>query len=234
MSLRLAIELGFPLIKVGSGELTCLPLHEEIAATGRPVLLSCGMATADEIRVPVACYREAGTELLLLHCVTAYPAPENEVNLRSIPFLNRTFQLPVGFSDHTRGYRAACLAVACGAVLIEKHLTLDHDLPGPDHKASSEPAELAELVKRVRETETILGAEGKFVTPSEREIRDKVRKSIVLAKAASAGHTITRDDVTFRRPGTGISPVSVDVVLGKTVARNLPHNHIIRREDLLP
>lgn len=232
-SLSRAIELNFPVIKIGSGELTCRPLHEEVSRSQRPVMLSCGMAELEEIEPVVELYRRSGTPLLLLHCVSSYPAPEAELNLRSIPFLSRAFGLPVGFSDHTRGFTAACLAVACGAALIEKHLTLDHELEGPDHRASLEPREFAELVAAIRETETILGQEGKHVAPAEREVRGKVRKSIVVSRAVPAGHALSRDDLTFRRPGTGVSPMDFESVLGRTAARDLPPGHVLLWEDLL-
>ncbi len=233
-SLRQAAALGFPVIKIGSGELTCLPLHEEVSRCGKPVMLSCGMAVLDEIRPIVDLYHRSGVPLLLLHCVSAYPAPEQELNLRSISFLNKEFDLPVGFSDHTAGFTAACLAVAAGAVLIERHLTLSRELPGPDHRASLEPEQFAEFVQRIRDTESILGEEGAFVAACEHEVRGKVRKSIVLRRPILPGHLLAREDLAFRRPGTGISPMEVTRVVGRSVTRDFPSGHLLRWEDLTP
>jgi sialic acid synthase SpsE len=232
-SIVLAHDLGFPAIKVGSGELTCLPLHEELCRRGTPVMLSCGMATPEEISPVVDRYRHSRVPVLLFHCVSAYPAPESELNLRSIGFLRHAFDVPVGFSDHTRGHTAACLALACGAVAIEKHLTLDRSLPGPDHQASAEPGEFAEMVRKIRETEAMLGTEGKGVAPSEREAREKVRKSIVLRHAVPSGRRLAPADLAFRRPGTGISPADAGAVVGRVTARDLPANHLLAWEDLL-
>ena len=231
-SLRQALDFGFSVLKFGSGELTCLPLHRRAASAGKPVILSCGMATDQEIEPVVELYRQARVQFMLLHCVTAYPAPEEQLNLRSISYLAERFACPVGFSDHTKRSRAACLAVACGAVLIEKHLTLDRTLPGPDHKASLEPEEFAAFINEVRKAETALGRWGKFVAPAEQEARRKVRKSIVLRRALSAGDRIKLGDLAFLRPATGISPLEVDRVLGRAVKRDLPSGHILTWDDL--
>ena len=231
-SLELALELNFPVIKIGSGELTCTPLHEAAARSGKPVVFSCGMATVEEIRPVVDLYLEKRTQVVLLHCVSAYPTREETVNLRAIPFLRRRFGIPIGFSDHTRGLRAAPLAVAAGAVLVEKHFTLNRSLPGPDHKSSLTPERFRVFVRSIRRAEIMLGREEKTVTEAEKEIREKVRKSIVLARPVPAGKKLEPSDLAFRRPGTGISPAQFPAVLGRPPRRDLPAGHVLKWEDL--
>jgi N,N'-diacetyllegionaminate synthase len=233
-SLRRALELRLPVIKLGSGELTSLPLHEEICQARAPTICSVGMAGIDDIRPVVEFYRRHETPLMLLHCVSSYPAPEAQLNLRAIRFLHRELACTVGFSDHALGSRAATLAVACGAALLEKHFTLDRTRPGPDHKASLDPAQFALYVKTVRETEVVLGAEEKRIAPAEREVRDKVRKSIVLRAALKAGTPLARDALAYRRPGTGISPMALPSVLGLRLRSDCPAGHRLRWEDLAP
>ncbi len=231
-SLARALELRFPVIKLGSGELTSLPLHEEICQARAPAICSVGMASMDEIRPVAEFYRRHEVPLMLLHCVSSYPAPEAQINLRTIPLLHRELGCPVGFSDHTLGSRAAVLAVACGAVMLEKHFTLDRTLPGPDHKASLDTAQFALYVATVREAETMLGIEEKCIAPAEREVRAKVRKSIVLREALRAGTPLTHDALAYRRPGTGMSPMAFQSLLGMKTRRDLPAGHVLGWEDL--
>lgn len=231
-SLKQALALDMPAIKFGAGELTCLPLHRMAARSGKPVIISCGMAETEEIRPIVQVYREAGAPFMLLHCVSAYPAAPEALNLRSIAFLGDAFQCPVGFSDHTMNIDMGALAVAAGASMIEKHVTTDNDLPGPDHKASMTPPDFMRYMDGIRKSETIMGDYGKHITAAELENRDKVRKRIVLHKTCDAGHTLTEGDIAFRRPGAGMSPMKIDAVIGKTLARPKQAGEPLLEEDL--
>jgi N,N'-diacetyllegionaminate synthase len=212
--------LGVELFKVPSGEVTNGPLLRHVAAKRRPVILSTGMCTLDEVAVTVATLREAGDPpLVILHCVSAYPAPVKDTNLRAMATLRARFGCPVGLSDHSLGLPIALAAVALGASVLEKHLTLDRTLPGPDHRASLEPAEFAALVRGVRAVESALGDGDKRPMPSELDTRAVARRSLVAARALSAGHLLGAGDVTVKRPGTGLAPDQLDRVLGRRLAR---------------
>lgn len=239
-------DLDLPTIKVGSGDLDNGPLLHRIAAAGRKVILSTGMATLDDVlaalqilahgfvargAVPSAAaipdaYRSArGQEALrkhvtLLHCTTEYPAPFADVNLRAMDAMRDVFGLPIGLSDHTPGIAVAIAAAARGACIIEKHLTLDRNLPGPDHRASLEPREFADLVRSVREVESALGDGNKRPMTSEIKNRVVARKSLVAARPIRCGELIDADAIAMKRPGTGLSPMRYWDWLGKTADRN--------------
>lgn len=225
--------LGVPLFKIPSGEITNLPFLRHVAAKGRPVVLSTGMATLDEVDQAVTAIRESGgPPLALLHCVSAYPAPPSEMNLRAMDTLRRAFDCPVGLSDHTLGIEVAVAAVALGASIIEKHFTVDRNLPGPDHGASLEPAGLRRLVASIRVVESALGDGVKRPTPSEIETRSVARKSLVAARAIRAGETLTPDAIAIKRPGTGIAPADLPKALGRPVRRSLAADEVIEWEAL--
>jgi N-acetylneuraminate synthase/N,N'-diacetyllegionaminate synthase len=205
-----------PAIKVGSDDLTNLPLLRYYASKGLPMIISTGMATLGEIEDAVRIIKSAGNDdLIILHCVSSYPADAEEVNLRRIKTIEQAFNVIVGFSDHTIGLVAAIGAVAFGAKVIEKHFTLDKDLPGPDHWFSADPGELRRLVEDVRLIEEALGSS--VITPTQKEwgMRDITRRSIVAKRDIAKGDIISEDMLTLKRPGTGLPPKFIEYVLGK-------------------
>lgn len=212
-------ELGVATFKVASADIIDRKLHEFIAGTGKECLLSVGMATMEEIAATLELYdsRNARNRIVLLHCVSAYPAEPSDLNLRVIETFREQFGCLVGFSDHTRGVECAIAAAALGACVIEKHFTLDKTMPGPDHAASSTPDEFAALVNAVRIVEQALGDGMKRICRSEEEMRAVSRKSIVAARDLPAGCALTDRDITFRRPGSGISPMQYPLLLGRSL-----------------
>lgn len=220
--------LDVALFKVPSGEITNLPLLRHVAAKGRPIILSTGMADLEEVEQAVATIRAAGDPpLAVLHCLSAYPAPVGEVNLRAMDSLASRFGCPVGFSDHTLGIEIAVAAAARGAAIIEKHLTLDKTLPGPDHRASLDPAEFSAMVRAIRAVESALGDGVKRPMPSEVDTRRVARKSLVAARALKAGERIAAGDLASKRPGTGISPADLPRVLGLRLTRDVAADEVI-------
>lgn len=221
-------KLGVQLFKLPSGEITNLPLLRHVASKGKPIILSTGMSTLAEVSEAVTAIRGAGDPpLALLHCLSAYPAPASEINLRAMDTLREQFGCPVGLSDHTLGIEVAIAAVARGAAIVEKHFTLDKRLPGPDHEASLAPTELAALVQAIRTVEAALGDGHKRLMPSEADTRRVARKSLVAVRPIRAGERLTADLVAIKRPGTGISPVDLPHVLGRTVCRDLAADEVI-------
>ncbi len=221
-SIDLLATLGIRRIKVPSGELTNVPYLRRIAALRIPVLLSTGMATLDEARAAVAVLEAAGcprSRLTLLQCSTEYPTPPGDVNLRAMLTLRDQLAVAVGYSDHTEGISVPVAAVALGASVIEKHLTLDRTLPGPDHRASLEPEQFAAMARAIREVELALGDGVKRPTSAEAETAAAARKSIVAARAIAAGERLTEDALAVKRPGTGISPLHWDEVVGLIATR---------------
>lgn len=235
-SARLLVSLGIRRIKVPSGELTNHPLLRELAAFGLPMIVSTGMATLPEVGEAVKVIRDAtsGAELplTLLHCTSNYPTAPEDVNLRAMRTLGDEFGVPVGYSDHTSGITVPIAAAALGATVIEKHFTLDRTMPGPDHQASLEPAELADMVRAIREVGRALGSGDKAPRPAEADVRDAVRRSVVLRRALPAGARIERDDLVLLRPGTGLPPADVDRVVGMRVRQALPDGHLLAWDDL--
>jgi len=213
-------SLNLPMFKIPSGEITNLPYLERIAACGKPVLLSTGMSEPAEIEAALQVLRHGGAgEVTVLHCNTEYPTPAKDANLKAMLDIRERFGCPVGYSDHTLGIEADIAAVALGAVVIEKHFTLDKNMSGPDHKASLSPSELMEMVCAVRRTERMLGSGHKEVSESERKNIAVARKSIVAARDIAAGEVFTADNLTVKRPGDGISPMRWYEVLGQTAKR---------------
>ena len=230
-SVDLLHELDVPAFKVGSGEITNLPLLRYIAKKGKPIILSTGMSTLGEIEEALDVIRSEGVEdIILLHCVSNYPARIEDVNLRAMGTLKQAFKLPVGFSDHTLGITAPIAAVALGACVIEKHFTLDRNLPGPDHKASLEPDELKEMVKDIREVEKALGNGIKKPTKEEEKIKKVARRSIVAKVDISKGAIITEDMLDVKRPGTGIEPKYLKFIIGRKTKEDIKKDDVIRFE----
>lgn len=234
-SLRLLVELGVPAIKIGSGDLTNLVLLRAAAAHRLPILLSTGMATLAEVDAAVADLRHHGDPpLVLLQCTSAYPAPPGDANLRAIVTLRERFGVPVGYSDHTTGIATATAAVTLGAAVIEKHLTLDASLAGPDHAASLEPSAFAEMVAAIRAVHAALGDGVKAARPGEEEVRRVARRSLVTARAVAAGETLGAADLDALRPAGGISPLRLDEVIGRRAARSLERGALLKPGDLEP
>lgn len=220
--------LGVPFWKVPSGEVTNLPYLEKIAGTGRPVVMSTGMCDTEEIRTAVEVLKKNGCkEIRLLHCNTEYPTPFEDVNLRAMETMREIFQCEVGYSDHTRGIEVPIAAVALGASIIEKHFTLDRTMEGPDHKASLEPAELQSMVKSIRNIEQALGSGEKKPSPSEEKNRVVARKSIVAGRDIREGEELTRENLSVKRPGSGISPMRWYEILGTRAIRDFKEDELI-------
>ena len=214
--------------KVPSGEITNYPYLIEIAKTGKKVILSTGMAELQEIGDAIQVLKSNGTDdITILHCTTQYPAPVKDVNLNAMKMLREKFGYPVGYSDHTQGIEVDIAAVALGAVVIEKHFTLDRNLPGPDHLASLEPQELKAMVDGIRKAELALGTGEKKLSRAELENRSVVRKSIVAKRNIRAGEILTADNITTKRPGTGISPMRWDEVIGTGAVRDFEEDDLI-------
>ena len=256
-SLRFLVgELGIDTVKIGSGEITNGPLLLAAARTGKDIVLSTGMSTLEEVREALAILafglvgwgdaapcrsafeaafasaegqKALRRHVTVLHCTTEYPAPFEEVNLRAMETLSKTFGLPVGFSDHTDGIAVAIAAAALGAVVIEKHFTLDHALPGPDHVASLEPDELAAMVAGIRHVEAALGDGVKKPTPSEMKNMAPARKSLVALCAIHAGEAFTPENLGAKRPGSGCTPLDYWDWLGCVADRDYATDEIIGR-----
>lgn len=221
-------ELGVPFWKIPSGEVTNLPYLEALAKTGRPVVMSTGMCEMREIEAAIRVLREHGTsDIRLLHCNTEYPTPFADVNLRAMETMRNAFGVEVGYSDHTKGIEVPIAAVALGATIIEKHFTLDRNMEGPDHKASLEPDELAAMVSAIRNIEQALGSGEKTASPSERKNIAVVRKSIVAKRAIKQGEVFSDENLTAKRPGTGISPMRWFEVIGQVAAKDYMRDEII-------
>jgi N,N'-diacetyllegionaminate synthase len=214
-------RLGVPAFKVASSELTNLPFLSALGQRGKPLIVSTGMATLGEVNDAVSAVANTGAPLVLLHCVSAYPTPLEQANVRAIDTLRSAFGVPVGFSDHSIGFDASLAAVARDACLLERHLTLDRTRRGPDHAVSLEPDELRELVRRVRAIEVALGDGRKAPQPAEHDTCAVARRSIVAARALAAGETLTADALVAKRPGDGLSPALLPELLGARLARSL-------------
>ncbi len=229
-SVDLLVSLGQNQFKIPSGEITNLPYLRHIGQLGKPVILSTGMATLGDIEAAIEVLKQAGTSranLTLLHCTTEYPTPMAEVNLRAMQSIHSAFGVAVGYSDHTQGIEVAIAAVSLGATVIEKHFTLDRNLPGPDHKASLEPAQLKAMVTAIRNIEVALGDGIKRLTPGEAMNKPVARKSLVASKAIKAGEVFSAQNVTAKRPGTGISPMRWDEIIGQAARKEYDEDDLI-------
>ncbi len=229
-SLNFLALLGAERFKIPSGEITNLPYLRHVGGFGKPVIMSTGMASLGEIEAALEVLETAGTpraQITVLHCNTEYPTPMQNVNLRAMCSIRDAFGVAVGYSDHTLGIEVSIAAVTLGATVIEKHLTLDRNLPGPDHEASLEPDEFAAMVRAIRNIEQAMGEGIKRPSPSEIKNRSVARKSLVAAKPISAGECFTVENVTAKRPGSGISPMLWNEVIGRVAARDFALDELI-------
>lgn len=229
-SIELLASLGLTLFKVPSGEITNLPYLRQIGDVAEEVILSTGMAVPEEIGAAIDALEAAGVargKVTALHCTTAYPTPIEEVNLRAMLTIGQRFGVRIGYSDHTLGIEVPIAAVALGATVIEKHFTLDRTLPGPDHEASLEPDELKAMASSIRNIELALGDGFKTPTVSEDANRAIARKSLVAAKPISKGELFGEDNLIAKRPGTGISPMRWDEVVGRRAPRDFQADELI-------
>lgn len=225
--------LELPLFKIPSGEITNLPFLQHLARKRRPIILSTGMSTLEEVEEAVEVLRAQGCpQITLLHCVTEYPAPYAEINLRAMQTLKTAFNLPVGYSDHTLGVEVAIAAVALGAEVIEKHFTIDRSLPGPDHSASLEPIELKQMVSAIRNVELALGNGTKVPAPCELPNIPVARKSVVAARALPLGHQLIAGDLDIKRPGTGLAPKLAETLIGRTLRISIAKDEILNWDHL--
>lgn len=229
-SIDLLNKFGLKVFKIPSGEITNLPYLNKIGALKKRIIMSSGMADLEEIRKAVRILIKAGTpkqNITVLHCNTDYPTSFKDVNLLAMLTIRDSLGLKVGYSDHTPGIEIPIAAVALGAVIIEKHFTLDRNLPGPDHKASLEPNELKAMVKAIRNVEIALGDGVKRPSPSEIKNIAIVRKSIVAARAVRKGEVFTEENITTKRPGTGKSPLEWPTVIGKIAKKDFKEDELI-------
>jgi N,N'-diacetyllegionaminate synthase len=228
-------SIGVPVFKIASADITHVPLLRHVASKGKPVLLSTGMSFLSEVADAVWNLRSAGAnEIVLMHCVSTYPAQPQHMNLRALQTLQSYFELSVGLSDHSEGTLLSLIAVALGAVVIEKHFTLDKRAPGPDHKASMDPADLKSLVRNLRDVEACLGDGRKRPSDVEEESRVFSRRSIVASADIRANETIAPWMLAFKRPGSGLEPRYWEKVIGMRARRNISKNTILQWEDLAP
>ena len=227
-------EIGVPAFKIASYEVNHLPLIERAARTGKPLLISTGMASLGDIERALDTATAVGArDLMVMHCAVNYPPRFDDLNLRAIPTLRAAFQIPIGWSDHTRGHTADVVAVALGACAVEKHFTLSRNQEGPDHPFALEPDELKDMVQAIRETEASLGSSVKRVTKAEAEMFRLGRRSIVVSRNVAAGAALTRADLAIKRPGFGIPVHDLDQVVGRHVTRSLEEDEVLQWDDLV-
>lgn len=226
-------ELDVEILKVASADIVDDPLNRYLASTARPVVISTGMSTLDEISDTLDIYREAGSsDLCLLHCVSSYPCSDSSVNIKVLRTLSTAFEVAVGFSDHSSSELAALLSVAYGASVIEKHLTLSKDSPGPDHGASASPSEFNSYVNSIRQAEVILGTAVKRVQDEEMEMATISRKSLVTARYLKKGEVLREEHLVLRRPGYGLRSKHIKKIIDRRVKHDLPMGHILAECDL--
>jgi N,N'-diacetyllegionaminate synthase len=227
-SVDLLESFNVPIHKIPSGEITNMPYLIKIARTGKPVILSTGMSTLGEVKAAVEILRQNGSdEITVLHCNTEYPTPYEDVNLRAMVTIQNELGVKVGYSDHTPGIEVPIAAVAMGAVVIEKHFTLDKNMEGPDHKASLEPDEFAAMVQAIRNIEKAMGSSEKRPSPSEIKNMSIARKSIIAKRNIKRGEIFTDDNITVKRPGTGISPMKWFEVLEAAAIKDFVEDELI-------
>jgi N,N'-diacetyllegionaminate synthase len=234
-ALDMLVQLGVRRVKLSSGELTHRALVEHAAQTALPLIISTGMATMDEIREALSWVTQARGNLhyvTVLHCTSAYPASADALNLRAIQSMARDLNVPIGYSDHSLGIEASVAAVALGAMVIEKHLTLDKKMPGPDHSASLEPAEFAQLVAGIRTMTAMLGNGIKAPSPEELNTAQVARRSVVAAQDLAAGQVLTADLLMCRRPATGIAPRDLPSLMGRRLKTSLRAGDVLQWSHL--
>ena len=233
-SIRFLNEIGIKRFKIPSGEITNLPYLREISTYKKPVIISTGMAEMFEIEAALQVFLKKGLtkrNICILHCTTQYPAAKEEVNLKAMITIKNKFKTKVGYSDHTEGIDIALSAVSMGAEIIEKHITLDKNLKGPDHKASIEPKQFKEMIDSIRNIEKAMGNGIKSPTNSEKEIKRLVRKSIVAKKEIKKGQIFSHSNLTIKRPGMGISPMQWDSIIGKSSNKDYGVDDLINLDD---
>lgn len=227
-SMHYLISLGVDIIKLPSGEITNYPFLREAGRTGKRIIISSGMSTLNEVREAVQVLKSNGSsDVTVLHCNTEYPTPYADVNLRAMLTLKEKLNVSTGYSDHTQGIEIPIAAAAMGAVVIEKHFTLDKNMEGPDHKASLEPHELVAMIRAIRNIESALGDGQKEPSESEKRNIGIVRKSIVAKYDIEAGELFSEDNLTTKRPGTGISPMQWDQVIGQRAKRKFQADELV-------
>ena len=231
-SIDILDDLNVPAFKFGSGEITNFPSLEYAATKGKPIILSTGMASLCEIEEAFNLLKEKISDIILMHCVTSYPAKTEDINLKVIETLKCAFNVPVGFSDHTIGIEMAVAAVAMGASVIEKHFTLDKNLVGPDHKASLEPDELERMIKSIKNVEKGMGNGIKQLTIEEEEIKKIARKSVVARVDINKGVTLKEEMLAIKRPGTGISPKYFNFLIGKKLRKSISADCLLNLDDI--
>ena len=230
-SLSFLLELGMSKIKIPSGEITNKPLLEFIAQFDMPVIMSTGMADLNEIQLAIEVLSNnklTRENITILHCTSQYPASFENINLSAITSMKKKFNLNIGYSDHTLGAEASIAAVSLGATIIEKHITLDSNMPGPDHKASMEPKDFQDMVSAIRNIERGLGNGIKAPTSEELEMRTVARKSLVANKKIEKGEIFTQENLTVKRPGNGVSPMSINEVIGTKAVYSFEENDLIK------
>jgi N,N'-diacetyllegionaminate synthase len=230
-SIELLAELNIPLFKIPSGEITNLPYLRHIGKMGKQIIMSTGMSTLDEVHNALNILIESGAEkeqITILHCNTEYPTPMKDVNLKAMLTIKDELGLNIGYSDHTLGVEVPIAAVAMGATVIEKHFTLDRTLPGPDHAASLEPDELNAMVSAIRNIEKAMGNGLKEPSTSEIKNMPTARKSIIAKKSIKKGELFTEENLIVKRPGTGISPMGWDTVIGKAASSDYEMDDLIK------
>lgn len=225
-------DLGVPFFKVASGDLTHIPLLRYVGNLKTPIILSTGMATPDEIEEAIDALGHR--DITLLQCTSAYPCPADQVDLRAMVELGKRFDLPYGLSDHTEGIGAAVAAAALGASVVEKHFTVDRALPGPDQKMSLDPEDFSRMAAAVRDAEAALGSAEKKIRPAEEGTRVMARRSLVAARDLPEGHVLQKEDIAIKRPGNGIQPREIDLVVGKRLVRAVEADEVLSPEDVQP
>ena len=226
-------KVGNPIYKISSGDITCTPLIEYAAKTGKPIIISTGKSTLADIDRALQTVESAGNKnVAILHCISVYPTPFNELNLNIIQSLEQTFNVPCGFSDHSEGHFSTAIAVAKGAKIIEKHFTLDKSLPGPDHWFSLDPSEFKDLVNHIRLTESMFGTSRKAIYKNEERVNKRASRSIVAKNDLPKGHVIQASDLSYKRPGTGIPPYENELIIGKQIENNISEGQQILFEDI--
>ncbi len=232
-SADLLAELGMAVMKIPSGEINNLQFLSYIAAMGKPIILSTGMSYLGEVERAVRRIRDAGVnDIVLLQCVSNYPANPAHANLRTMQTMSAAFGCPAGYSDHTEGVEAALVAVALGACVLEKHITLDRNMPGPDHRSSMAPDAFKTLVSQIRTVESTLGSGIKTPVESEADTLRVIRRSLALRQALPAGTVLREEMLTALRPATGIHPEHIDLVVGRRLVRDLPARTLLTWQDL--
>ncbi len=231
-SAKFLLGLNIDFFKTSSADLVDLPLHHWIAKTKKPSIVSVGMSTMDEIKDTLDIYiKYKNNDIVLLHCVSNYPCSDKSINLNVMNTLKKTFRVPIGYSDHSIGNEAAILSIGNGACVIEKHFTLDKSLPGPDHLASSNPKEFANLVKSIRRAEKMLGSSIKQIQTEELEMAKVSRKSLFLNKSLKSGEILKLEFLELKRPGTGLMSREIKNIIGKKAVRDLKNGHKVRNSD---